>query len=539
MKATLIFSPFALPRIPLGIATLKALAELGGRHTVKCFDFNAIFHALMIDHVQKEGGKIETSAEDKKKFLNALSSLAAPYNINTDLNLLNEAAMTVRWGFDPLYIMYHDRCTSAVQDGGAPPWFMDAVIKIILSTSPGVVGFSVMFNEQFYFSALAAKMIKETSPSTKIVFGGAISTALIEDTLSHPYIDFVISSEGEEAFLQLLNALESKESLDEIPNLAFRSRNTIRKNKEAAISDLNSIPHPDFSDLDLKAYLTPTPVIPILASRGCPWRKCRFCTHYQSYFMGYRVHDVQYVVDELERHVKKGINNFCFVDEMLLPKRLRDIGSEIIRRGLKLNFYAMAKPTADFTRETFEIANASGCRYIIWGMESGCQRVLDKINKGTHSDDIPKVFTDAAAAGIKNHVFVIIGFPTEQKGELAETLTLLYRNRESIHAVHQGPFILHKGSYVYDHPESFSITKIHSTQGAFEVVPYEVSEGLSMEEADRLHLDIVEKFSNHFSPIENVISYYRDHTLLLYSNPTKDLIDWGGRAIIDPQDLVI
>src|SRR5690242_18243013 len=129
-----------------------------------------------------------------------------------------------------------------------------------------------------------------------------------------------------------------------------------------------------------------------------------------------------------------------------------------------------------FGRELLGKMYDSGCRFILWGVESGCQRILDLMDKGTKVSETEQVLEDARAAGLKNHVFVIFGFPTETQEELQLTLDLLARHKAAIAMVHRGVYELEPGSPAFAHPEKFSITRTwpSATPGVFN---YECSTG--------------------------------------------------------------
>jgi radical SAM superfamily enzyme YgiQ (UPF0313 family) len=164
----------------------------------------------------------------------------------------------------------------------------------------------------------------------------------------------------------------------------------------------------------------------------------------------------------------------------------------------------------------------SGCRYIIWGVESGCQRILDLIDKGTVVEDISDVLTNSSLAGIKNHVFIIIGFPTETREELKQTLDFLYEHKDHIHAVHKGPFRLKIGSIVYENPEKFCITKTYPTGSPMEpTVKFDISQGIKQNDLQHYVAFYGQNYFRHFSYFSEYLTLYRNHALYLYSNQNK------------------
>ena len=431
----------------------------------------------------------------------------------------------------------HEVFRKCLVEGKKIPWFIHDYAKQLLVNKPDIVGFSLMFEEQFYCSALIAKILKKLDKNIKIVFGGYVANTGYEELFNNQFIDFIVLHEGEESLLGLMKALDGEQDINQVPNLVYRENGKIVTTEPKMITNLDEIPFPDFSDFDLNAYFSPAPLVSILGSRGCYWRRCTFCVHHKSYFGKYRAASAKRVVDEIEHHVNNGVKHFDFVDEMISAKRFRQIGEDIIKRGLEVYYYALAKPTVDFTQETFEIMYKSGCRYIIWGVESGCQRILDLIDKGTKVEDMSVVLRTSASAGIKNHVFLIVGFPSETKEELRKTLNFLYENKDSIHAVHKGIFSLHKGSLIHENPEKFYISKVYDSQFSMRPVKYEVSQGLNPKYLERCNRYYGEKYFTHFSYFSPFTTALRGHALFHYSNDERLKFNVKRKPVPSPQEV--
>ncbi|MCP3901435.1 MAG: radical SAM protein, partial [Desulfobacteraceae bacterium] len=487
MQANLIFSPFVKPFVPLGIAHIKSYVETNSNVRVKCFDLNLMYYKTISDAVRTSDPNLSFFPEAQRpEFLKTMDLFEKSSDGIFNQEAFDRAAIFFTNCFKSFNIFFQKMCTYTLHQNKGVPFFIPKFVNLLIKNKPDVVGFSVVYPEQLNVSLLIAKVLKQVNNNIKIVFGGNTSSLKYEELLSFQFIDFVIMNEGEKAFLDLLNRFEDKAGQNKVSNLAFTQNSKMKITKPEFIKNLNDIPFPDFSDFDLKAYFKPDPVVPILSSRGCYWRRCTFCVHHKSYFLKYRKASINRVVDELEYHADNKIKHFSFVDEMISASRFKRIGEEILKRGLDINYYALAKPTKDFDKDILKIMYKSGCRYIIWGVESGCQRILDLIDKGTKVKDISKVLNNANVAGIKNHVFIIIGFPSETKAEFKETLDFLNSNQDCIHAIHDGSFGLQKGSFVFENPKKFSITKImHSgvSAGSTDSLQYSVSQGLTAEEA--------------------------------------------------------
>jgi radical SAM superfamily enzyme YgiQ (UPF0313 family) len=215
--------------------------------------------------------------------------------------------------------------------------------------------------------------------------------------------------------------------------------------------------------------------------------------------------------------VAKGIRNFAFIDEMISPKHFTWLAEGIKEANLDISYYALTKPTKEFTPQILKVIAESGCKYLLWGLESGNQRVLDLMDKGSKIEDVSQVLKNAHAAGIANHVFLICGFPTETEDEFAQTVKFLDDHREYIYAVHRGTFSLEPESPIFEHQERFGITRSWliqdtATGGRW---GYECSSGMSRERVKEVFISVL-PFLRVFNPYALYLANFRDHALLIY-----------------------
>lgn len=508
----LIFPPFVKPFcIPIGISYLKAYSE---RHLpdvkVKCLDLNQVFHEIVLKYYE--------SRPEASDFVEAFKFFRETKNIHFDF----EDATRHSSVFLPVLNNIYAKYVSFFQEMLNGSRQINNLIKklglIILKEKPDIVGFSVNHDMQWHLSLILGLILKQKG--IKVVFGGSFFSTNTEKKFALPCMDYAIVGEGENSFVELIKAVKNNSSLDDVPGLMYMKDGVFCINDPKPLTDLDGIPFPDYSWFNPREYFTPKPVLPVLTSRGCYWRKCAFCIHHKN-FLGYRQRSVKNVIDELKFHKAQGIEYFNFVDEMISAQRFEEIAHSIINEGLDIRYIGMAKPTKDFTFEVFKKMFDSGCRMMLWGMESGSQRVLDLINKGTNVVDIKKLLEDCAKAGIKNHVFLIFGFPTETMPELQDTLKFIWENRDVIHCVHKGPFALEAGSEIFNAPEKYGIRLIHDKEKVLNKYRYEVSEGLSYDEKEHYSLKYAE-FCESFNPLGNFIGSLREHALVIYSERADD-----------------
>ncbi|MBU1195635.1 MAG: radical SAM protein [Proteobacteria bacterium] len=338
---------------------------------------------------------------------------------------------------------------------------LDIQVGRILESDPDLVGFSVLFPEQLLFAVALARAVKhevllrKTGKPFRVVFGGAMMSALsVHDLLTAvPEIDGVVAGEGETAAA----ALSAGADWSGIPGLSFRTASGIIENPKTQTISLNSLPAADFSRLPLHLYFNPVPVLPVLFSRGCSWRKCRFCSHNFA-FSGYRKKKVQTFVDEIEAcYTTLGARHFYSVDEFIPPPDMDAIAAEITARGLKIFYHVLGKPIDTYTQDRMEKWAASGLRWIGWGVESGSQRLLDIINKGTRVSDIRQVIQASARAGISNLPMMIFGLPTSTDPDMEESFRFLESFYDSFDAMTASAFVLFSGTHFARNARQFGL----------------------------------------------------------------------------------
>ncbi|QJP08115.1 B12-binding domain-containing radical SAM protein [Pseudomonas multiresinivorans] len=407
-----------------------------------------------------------------------------------------------------------NEANSIHQGAGLSPLLAEA-FKLILEEKADCYGFSMIFNQQLPVGAALGRLLRQETTS-KVFFGGSCFTAGAEDFLRwYPHsADVIVDGDGEEPLKQLLLQGGSPEN---VPGAVFFEDGEVKRNTSEYRRDIDAYGKPDFGNLQLDRYYSPTPVIPLLLSRGCYWRRCTFCVHYMSAGLTYRLHGLEMVIDMLRGFVEQGIRHFSFVDEMIAPGHFAKLADAIIESGLDISYYALSKPNRTFTPEILAKMARSGCKYLLWGLESGTQRILDLMDKGTRIEDVAQVLRNAHSAGIANHVYVICGFPTETAEEFGNTLRFLEENREYIYSIHRGTFSLEPGSPIYKEQERFGVTRAWMAQPT----PlggrwlHETVSGMNREQTQNI-FQSVQPFFRRFNPYAVYLANYRDHAMLVY-----------------------
>jgi radical SAM superfamily enzyme YgiQ (UPF0313 family) len=227
---------------------------------------------------------------------------------------------------------------------------------------------------------------------------------------------------------------------------------------------------PDFSDYDLDRYWSCRRVLPYLVAHGCKWGKCTFCSHHLTYD-GYRSSAMSEVLSDLEHLAQiHRVEYISFSDEYLTPSQLDDLSSGILQRGLDIRWSTFARPEPAF-RDTGRLARLyeAGCRMLMFGMESGSQRVINGMRKGTRVQHFRPILEACKAANIAVRCDFMVGFPGETEDEAEVTYEFVRRNRDVIDTPFSSyavaAFELRSGIPIEQEPERYRIVPRKALRG--------------------------------------------------------------------------
>jgi len=302
----------------------------------------------------------------------------------------------------------------------------------LASISPHLVGITSMVPTTP--SALqSAHVAKEACPNAQVVLGGLHATFMDEEILNQETaVDVIVRGEGEQTVSELatLAANPGLKKLSAVDGLSFRSNGQIVRTPDRAfIENLDSLPFPAFGSFPLDNYrLFGRKILPAITARGCPFR-CSSCVTPKMFRKTFRLRSPKNVVDELElSKTKFGAEAFSFYDDTLTfeRKRIFDICEEMINRKLNLPWDCQTR-VDKVSKEILAKMKQAGCQQILFGIESGCQKILDAINKQTTVEQNEKAIQLAKEAGIFTTMSMIIGYPGETKTSLQETLKFIQK----------------------------------------------------------------------------------------------------------------
>jgi anaerobic magnesium-protoporphyrin IX monomethyl ester cyclase len=298
----------------------------------------------------------------------------------------------------------------------------------------GVIGISLLYSSSYLSVRGLMAAIRFARPAATIVLGGAHSSCLPEYTLRNSEADCVVIGEGE---LPLLNVCRDTNALETVKGLVYKAKGEIRFNPpEELITDLDSLPFPDWPAINLERYFQAAEPhgcsysqrwVPILAGRGCPF-ECTFCTTPLIWRRRWRVRSVDNVLAEMEfLHTTYGVTDFHFEDENLGTNVgwLHRFCDALIEKGLPVTWQPSNGMRAEPLLDPGLMAKMkkSGCSLVVFTLESASERVRNQIIR-KHLDiaSVEQAVRLANQERLKSTCYFMIGLPGETLAEARETI---------------------------------------------------------------------------------------------------------------------
>jgi len=313
----------------------------------------------------------------------------------------------------------------------------DEILKAV-PPDTRVVGISNLYTFAFMVAGEIARRIKQKYPEVIIVFGGAHPTVMTQQTMARPEVDFVVLSEGEYTFKDLLQAIERGGGWEDIDGLAYRKGGEIVVNpKTKFVHDLDQIPFPRRDLLPMENYFRAREPhgsanrlrwTTMIATRGCPYG-CTFCNTPQIWQRRWRSRSPKNVVDEILQLQKDyGIEEIHFEDESLTtnPKWVLDFARELKQRNVDIIWQTSNGVRAEsITEEALDLMIEAGCTQVTVAAESGSPRILkDVIKKRLDLETVRQAVRLAGKKRVFIACYFMLGLPDEQISDVLKSISL-------------------------------------------------------------------------------------------------------------------
>jgi len=432
----LIHPPAARPaEPPLGTAVLLShLRREGAAAEAIDANLDAYLYLLDGDRLAAAAGHTPATALHRamKNVPRALSFLRSPVaatsfpryaaatrHLNTALSAYRGASARERWTLGD-YVHgdlseFSPRDLSLAASGKAGTvfsgYFRDALLPRVARMRPRGVAISVNYRHQVLPAFELAGVMRRRLPGVPVYGGGGMFTSWRNALRGrgHAFLPFdrVGFGPGESA-------------LGAVAGGALPGDSVFFEDGDA-VEFL-----PDFGFAPLGEYLSPEPVLPVAATRGCYWRRCRFCPEAVAPVHPYRAADAgTFPMLLRELSDRYGVRRFHLTDNAIPVAVLRamaDAGSAL----RDLSWHGFARFERELRDPGFASAlAAAGCSMLQLGLESGSQRLLDRMGKGTRVADASAILSNLSRAGIVPYVYVMLGAPGETEIDAERTRSFL------------------------------------------------------------------------------------------------------------------
>ncbi len=325
--------------------------------------------------------------------------------------------------------------------------------KVFEEFKPDLVGISLVSFKSVYDALELSEYAKKFS--LPVVWGGPLASEIPETVLKHKCVDLVSIGEGEATWVELAEKYAKAETdFSVVAGIALRNGNgeTVLTSQRDFV-DLAELPPIDWSLVDVPKYFQSSyecsKMLYLYCAKGCP-HNCAFCYNKDFHRCTYRKRPLDMVLDEIKYLVENyGMDGVYFADEMWGRNRteMRQICDSL--RSLNLKFvWGCQTRIGVFTEEDFRYMYDSGCRWVFFGVESGSERILEKMNKRIPFDRIEETFSNCRKAGVIAIASFIVGFPDETVEDVAKTVELIEKLETPL--INLNYFALVPGSDIYN-----------------------------------------------------------------------------------------
>ncbi len=322
--------------------------------------------------------------------------------------------------------------SASLKEAGHEVHFVDVELdgkweERIFNLAPQVVGYSVITGSQDFFLSINHRLKKRFDFLS--LWGGPHPT-FFPEFINEQGVDTICIGEGEHAMLDLARALDRGDDISSISNLHVKTPGGVIANAPRPLcQDLDSIPFPDRSILNVYPQYRYVSARSVITSRGCPHR-CTFCYNalYQELYRGTgrysRRRSVGNVIEECIGHREDPwAKHILFRDDLFAENEtyLKEF-ARLYSKEVGLPFACNVRADRMTPGTAEELARA-GARVVHFGVESANDRIRkDLLGRRMSLEQMRNAAHWLKEKGIKVYTYNIVGIPEETPREAMETL---------------------------------------------------------------------------------------------------------------------
>jgi len=301
----------------------------------------------------------------------------------------------------------------------------------------------VIYDDDFnYLTKMCLTRMREAAQRMAMMASQSGCTVIVHgsDAVDHVEkyaafgVSYVVCGEGERTLGELLLALlRNTGSLSSIPGLAYMKDGVVHRTPARAVmKDLDALPFPARDLLDIRSYRTAWTSrhgyfsVNMVTTRGCPFH-CNWCAK-PLYGQVYNSRSPRNVADEL-RQIKTAFapDHIWFCDDIfgLKPGWIGEFAEIVTHEQPVTPFKCLARVDLLLKGTTITDLKRAGCQMVWVGAESGSQKILDAMDKGTTVDQIVEATRRLKEAGISVGFFLQYGYPGETREDIDATLQMV------------------------------------------------------------------------------------------------------------------
>jgi radical SAM superfamily enzyme YgiQ (UPF0313 family) len=322
-----------------------------------------------------------------------------------------------------------------IVDGNADPQPGDTLDRIMRESPAELLAVSVMPGPQMAAAIPLCREFRAKYPKVPIVWGGYFASLYPDAALNARYVDYVVRGQGEDTFLELIEAVRGQRAIKEVRSVSFRDQFGLHvHNPERPLRSPNDFPTLPYHRLpDAERYIARTflgqRTAVHQASIGCPYR-CNFCGVVPIYDGRQKTEHPERTAGVLQRLQQQfGIDAVQFYDNNFFLNESHTVALAEQLVPLKLRWWSEGRIDAvlRYSDQTFRLLQQAGASMIFFGAESGSDWALKQMNKQITTAETLELAARIRKFGIVPEFSFVVGNPHAPERDTRETLAFIRR----------------------------------------------------------------------------------------------------------------